>query len=146
MTGEDMGPGEYVEVVAQAGGDWYRIEHRTQKEAEAGFDCTVFDTPEDFEELLERHDLADGFAGVEEPESNRDAYPTWSNEDVMLIAKCNPLTGVSADPARRTVEEGYASLIGLQGTQEAVDALYDDIRETAAFIDGGSNREARDFI
>lgn len=146
MTDENADGGEFVEVAEKGDGAWTRIEHRDHKEAEAGFDLTRFESAEDFEALLERHDLADGFAKVNDPKSSRDPCPTWSNENVLLIAKSNPITGVSADPADPGIDKGYASYIGIQGTEDAVDGLYKDIRETAEFIDGGGNPEVRGFI
>jgi hypothetical protein len=110
---------------------------------ESGFDLTDFGSVITFSNVLRAHDLEPGsteeahFDVVDKAPNRPDrkrALFAWSNPSVALFTGNNPLTGVYSNPDMRSPEEGYASYVGISGREDAVQALYDDVRDRADHV------------
>lgn len=94
---------------------------------EAGFDLTSFGTPETFVEMLESIDIDPYYdyarVNVTRAEFNEEYYHyVWGNERGMIVLGNNPITGEYRDGNYK--REGYASYIGLEGTQDFVESAF----------------------
>lgn len=101
----------------------------------ASFDLTDFGSAETWLELLKRHGL------TRTPYYDGEGFE-WSTNDKSLIVHtyCNPYTGelVSRIGSPSQKEKGYASYIHVTGEEELVESFYEDARQAAVMIDGGS--------
>lgn len=93
----------------------------------AAFDLTDFGSADTFSLCMNIHSL--------EYEPHSKPF-TWRNEHVKMVTCCNPLTGSHKNGG--DYSKGYASYIHIQGNEDAVVSLYDDIVELAEYIKGKS--------
>lgn len=125
---------------------------------EWGFDLTGFKSSEDFEKLLDRHDIKkhriicvkshDEVKKVGESDVNCSYVKyRYSNDDESLILETGnePLQGCYDQPRFREPEKGFAGYIGITGALEKVKALAKDIKKTAEYVKDESKCR-RDFI
>lgn len=117
---------------------------------EAGFDLTTFGDARTFRVFLKDvglHPEADFVEVDKAPDEPDRTYRNfvWANEDLALITGNNPLTGEYSDPSMRRPEEGYASYVGLSGTETAVDAAFSAVKAYAQHIKE-ADRSGRQFI
>lgn len=110
------------------------------------FDFTTFESADAFSTLCEQQQLTESTTNINETvDGFRRKYYQWYNDDVLMATCCNPLTGEMM-PSSGQLEyrhPGYASRIMLQGTTDAVVALYEDIVTSATHIKGGEVTEDR---
>lgn len=118
-----------------------------QSGVESGFDLTTFDTAENFCEVLEELDIDpyyDYFKLNTEPENDEYHLFVWANENGMIVCGNNPITGEYRNPNARPFAKGYASYIGIEGTDEFVDEAFLLIKENARYKD--RDPRGRSFI
>ena len=102
---------------------------------EAGFDLSSFDSPEHFVDALEEIGLDPyyGYTRVDmrraESDDEEYYYYVWGDEQGMIVLGCNPITGEYRDG--RYKDTGYASYIGIEGTQEFAEKAYQVIGQEA---------------
>ena len=107
---------------------------------EAGFDLSSFDNPEHFVEVLEKIGLDPyyDYTRVDRRRAESDDEPyyvyVWGGEDGMLVLGNNPITGEWKGTGRPN-DKGYASYIGIEGTQEFVEKAYEIIEQEANYKD-----------
>lgn len=115
---------------------------------EAGFDLSSFDSKEHFVEVLEDigFDAYYDYVRVDTTQAESDEKPyyryVWGNDDGMIVFGNNPITGMFRDGTWK--EYGYASYIGIEGTQEFVERAYQVISQEANTKDYDMSR--RSFI
>ena len=107
-------------------------------EREAGFDLSSFDSPEHFVDVLEQLDIHPYYGYTRFCPNRWDTegdyyYYIWGNEDGMIVFGNNPITGEWRDGNYK--DEGYASYIGIEGTQEFVERAYEIIEQEANYKD-----------
>lgn len=122
--------------------------HHEHGEVKAGFDLTDFRSAETFVEMLQNIDMDPywRYARVEKSPGEREYYAyVWVNENGMIICGNNPITGEYSNPQDRVNQQGYASYIGVEGTEEFVQRATETIQEYAESIKDYNPNE-REFI
>lgn len=101
---------------------------------QAGFDLTDVAAP-DWEKMLKEMSISDGVV-TEVRWDWTDAvmrYWTWAGSDGFIVTRCNPVTGEHLDPNIQELHHGELSYVGIEGTKEFVDKVFDYIRKHASF-------------
>lgn len=116
--------------------------------AQAGLDVTTFLLAEDFMDVVDDYDLAYRHLEVERTVGDRiyeSEYHIWARRDVLLVTTGNPLLP-DADPIFDADDRaGSAGLIGIEGEQDTVQALFDDLRDAAVSIKN-ENPSSRPYV
>ena len=121
------------------------VKDKCIKGIEWGFDLTHFGSAEKFKALLKRHNLKT-YKKETHTSPLRIYYSyLWESPTLRLITGNNPLTGEYTVPQGRRKEKGYASYIGLQGTEAGVVKIANDIRKSATWSEAESPNQ-RQFI
>lgn len=119
-----------------------RINHR-EGDYELGFDLTSFPDSNTFIEVLERIDLNPYWNYYRVHEDGR-FYYVWANDHGMVLCGNNPITGDFRELSARRNQRGYASYIGVEGTEDFVDAALQMIVQFGNYKD--IDRNNRSFI
>ncbi len=116
------------------------------KKRQYGFDLTDFGDEKTFKKVLKENNLSIN----SKKECEHLPHGTYckfrrKNKKLELITGCEPIKGVCIGPLKRKADKGYASYIGIEGEEKAVEKLAADINKHAIFIKG-QNPKGREFI
>ena len=118
-----------------------RVNHR-KGDYELGFDLTLFPDSDTFIEVLERIGI-NPYWNYYRVQGDRIYYYVWANDDGMILCGNNPITGDFRESAIQN-QRGYASYIGVEGTEDFVDAALQMIVQFGNYKD--IDRNNRSFI
>jgi len=110
----------------------------------AGFDLTDISI-EKWQKLLDKLKIADGVL-TEERRDWTDVtsrYWLWAGNDGFVVTLCNPVTGEHLDSFALEPRLGTLSYVGIEGTKEFVDKVFDYIKKHASFYKDESYGERR---
>ena len=68
----------------------------------------------------------------------------WKGKNILIVTGNNPITGQFAEPNRRKDEKNYASYIGIEGDQDAVETAVELIKQYGS--SKGESKGRRGFI
>lgn len=108
-------------------------------DAQAGLDLTTFGRASAFKAVLDSVAIPREPGMVYEEDERLRAY-VWASESVLLVTGANPLTGERAG-LNKPREPGYASYIGIEGTQARVTKVLNRIRHELAVNDDARAKE-----
>ena len=111
-----------------------------------GFDLTEFKSVDHFKKVLKENKLSSKPKKVCFPtESGEWCQFEFQRKGLKLVTGSNPITGISGLYPSRERQKGYASYMGLEGTDASVKKLAKSIRKNTEWIKG-SNPKEREFI
>jgi hypothetical protein len=102
----------------------------------AGFDTTDISVDK-WELLLDEMNIAKGVI-VEKYREGTDVplrYWLWAGSDGFVVTWCNPITGKHLCSVVTEQQIGTLSYVGIEGTKEFVDKVYNYIKEHASFYE-----------
>lgn len=120
-------PPDMLELIAD--GDFGPEVHHVNNEHQAGFDLTDFGNPEPFAKMLDSLGLNSYWNYYRVETSPGNYLFVWANDEGMILTGNNPITGDYRRTQERLNEEGYASYIGIEGTESFVKEAINHIIE-----------------
>ncbi len=109
---------------------------------EWGFDLTDFGSKDQFQKVLSENELTEYEKIVVDKGSDIERFHyTWSNKEgsLTLITGNDPISGLYSAPRMRRLEVGYASYMGIRGSnKKEIMNLVNSVKEHATNIKGES--------